>query len=35
MAEYYDPVLILLLHVINNMFRDMHEINGVTRDINE
>ena len=31
MAEYHVPVF--MLYVINNMFRDMHEKNGVTRDI--
>ena len=32
MAEYHDPDF-MLLYVINNIFRDIHEKNGVTRDI--
>ena len=31
MAEYHDPVFIFL-YVINSMFKDMHEQNGVIRD---
>ena len=31
MAEYHDPMF-MFLYVINNMFRDMNENNGVIRD---
>ena len=31
MTEYHHPVLIFV-HVINNMFGDMHEQSGVIRD---
>ena len=31
MTEYHD--LVFMLHVISNMLRNMHEKNGVTRDI--
>ena len=31
MAEYHHPVVIFV-HVINNMFGDMHEQSGVNRD---
>ena len=32
MAEYSDPG-VMLLHVIDNIFRDVHAKNGITRDI--
>ena len=31
MAEYHDP-LVIFVHVINNMFGDMHEQSGVICD---